>query len=61
MKEPCVCAWKVVEGKAVMAKLSVKLSDDGKSYIVKAGLSEGDTIVSEGVGLIHDGEIIKGE
>ena len=44
-----------------MAKLSVKLSDDGKSYIVKAGPSEGDTIVSEGVGLIHDGEIIEGE
>lgn len=54
-----VCAWKVVDGKAVMAKLSVKLSDDGKSYVVKAGLSEGDTIVSEGVGLIHDGETIR--
>ena len=42
-----------------MAKLSVKLSDDGKSYVVKAGLSEGDTIVSEGVGLIHDGETVR--
>ncbi len=56
-----ICAWKVEDGKAVMAKLSVRLTDDGKNYVVKSGLSEGDTIVSEGVGLIHDGEIIKGE
>ena len=42
-----------------MAKLSVKLFDDGKSYVVKEGLSEGDTIVSEGVGLIHDGETVR--
>lgn len=56
-----VCAWKVEDGKAVMAKLSVRLTDDGKSYVVKAGLSEGDTIVSEGVGLVHDGQIVRAQ
>ncbi len=54
-----VCAWKVVDGKAVMARLSVQLTDDGKSYVVKSGLAEGDTIVSEGVGLIHEGQTVR--
>lgn len=54
-----ICAWKVVDGKAVTAKLSVQLTDDGKSYIVRSGLNEGDQIVSEGVGLIHEGQDVK--
>ena len=53
-----VCAWKVVGGKSVLAKLSVKLSDDGKSYVVASGLEEGDVIISEGAGLVSEGQEI---
>ncbi len=53
-----VCAWKVIDGKAVTAKLSVRLTDDGKSYVVKSGLADGDVIVSEGVGLVHEGQTV---
>lgn len=53
-----VCAWKVVDGKSVLAKLSVKLSDDGKSYVVAYGLEAGDVIISEGAGLVHEGQEI---
>ena len=56
-----VCAWKVVDGKAATAKLSVRLTDDGKSYIVRSGLAEGDRIVSEGVGLLHENQEVKTE
>ena len=54
-----VCAWKVVDNKAVTTRLKVKLTDDGKNYVVLSGLSEGDEIVSEGVGLIHENQIVK--
>lgn len=54
-----VCAYKVVEGKAVMTRLQgVSLSDDGKSYVVRGGLDVGDVIVSEGVGMVRDGQDI---
>lgn len=53
-----VCAWKVVDGKSVLAKLSVKLSDDGKNYVVASGLEAGDVIISEGAGLVHEGQEI---
>lgn len=56
-----ICAWKVVDGKAVTTKLSVRLTDDGRNYVVKSGLVEGDTIISEGVGLIHDGQSIRAQ
>lgn len=56
-----VCAWKVVDGKAVSAKLSVRLTDDGKSYVVASGLEEGDVIVSEGAGLVREGQEISVE
>ena len=56
-----VCAWKVIDGKAVTTRLKVKLTDDGKNYVVLSGLNEGDEIVSEGVGLVHEGQKIKGE
>lgn len=54
-----VCAWKVVDNKAVTTRLKVKLTDDGKNYVVLSGLSEGDEIVSEGVGLIHEGQVVR--
>lgn len=48
-------AYKLVKGKAAATQLSVKKIHDGKQYIVRSGLQQGDTIVSEGVGLIQDG------
>jgi len=48
-------AYKLVKGKASATQLSVEKIHDGKQYIVRSGLQQGDTIVSEGVGLIQDG------
>lgn len=54
-----IFAYKYVDGKAVATRLTVQLSDDGKSYIVQSGLQAGDVIVTEGVGLIRDNQEIK--
>ncbi len=51
-----IFAYRYVDGKAVASRLSVTLTDDGRNYIVNSGLSEGDVIISEGVGLIRDGQ-----
>lgn len=53
-----VFAYKYINGKAVSSRLSVALTDDGRNYIVNSGLEEGDIIISEGVGLIRDGQDI---
>lgn len=53
-----VFAYKYIDGKAVSSRLSVALTDDGRNYIVNSGLEEGDIIISEGVGLIRDGQDI---
>lgn len=54
-----VCTYKVVDGKTVLARLeNVRLSDDGKSYVVGGGLSAGDVIVLEGVGMLREGQNI---
>lgn len=53
-----VFAYKYVDGKAVATRLSVQLSDDGKNYLVRSGLKTGDTIITEGVGLIRDNQTI---
>lgn len=54
-----VMAYKVVDGKAVSVQLSIGKLNDGHTYVVKEGLSQGDVIVSEGVGLLRDGQEIK--
>lgn len=53
-----IFAYKYVDGKAVATRLSVKLTDDGKHYVVQSGLKAGDIIVTEGVGLIRDNQAI---
>ena len=53
-----VFAYKYIDGKAVSSRLAVTLTDDGRNYIVNSGLEEGDIIISEGVGLIRDGQNI---
>jgi len=51
-----VYAYKYVDGKAVGTRLEVRLTDDGKNYIVDSGLNTGDVIITEGVGLIRDNQ-----
>lgn len=51
--------YKVVNGKAVSQLIKVENIDDGRSFIVTDGLKPGDVIVSEGAGMLHDGESIK--
>ena len=53
-----VCVYKVADGKAVMTPLTVELTDDARSYVVRKGLCAGDVIVTEGVGMIREGQEI---
>ncbi|MGM9713220.1 MAG: efflux RND transporter periplasmic adaptor subunit [Prevotella sp.] len=51
-------AYKVVGGKAVSAPISVFRLNNGTEYVVESGLSEGDTIISEGAGLVKEGAAV---
>lgn len=50
--------YKVVDGKAVSTPIEVENTNDGKEYIVTSGLQEGDTIISEGAGLVRERAIV---
>lgn len=50
--------YKVVDGKAVSTPIEVENTNDGKEYIVTSGLQEGDTIISEGAGLVREGAVV---
>jgi len=52
-------AFRYSGGKALSRIINVFEISNGKEYIVRDGLSEGDTIVVEGVGLLKDGTQIK--
>lgn len=54
-----VYVYKVADGKAQSAPVSVTRVNGGQEYIVNEGLSEGDVIVAEGVGLLREGTPIK--
>ena len=54
-----VYVYKVVDGKATSAPVSVTRVNGGQEYIVDEGLKEGDIIVAEGVGLLREGTPIK--
>ncbi|MCM1176971.1 MAG: efflux RND transporter periplasmic adaptor subunit [Clostridium sp.] len=54
-----VFAYRIVDGRTQAARLSVKLSDDGRSYVVNSGLSEGDIILAEGVGMVREGQAVQ--
>ncbi|MEG1863724.1 MAG: efflux RND transporter periplasmic adaptor subunit [Alistipes sp.] len=47
--------YRVVDGKATSAIISVEKISNGKEYIVTSGLTPGDVIVAEGVGLMREG------
>lgn len=50
-----IIAYRLKNGKAEAAYLAVDRLNDGNNYIVKDGLAVGDTIISEGVGLLKEG------
>lgn len=50
-----IIAYRLKNGKAEAAYLTVDRLNDGNNYIVKNGLAAGDTIISEGVGLVKEG------
>lgn len=56
-------AYKVIDGIAHAAIISVQSLFDGLNYIVLRGLKEGDTIISKGAGYVREGMKIqsKGE
>ena len=51
--------YKVVDGKAQSAQITVDVNNNGKDYIVLSGLNDGDTIIADGVGLVREGMDIK--
>lgn len=52
-------AYKVMDGKATSALITVADVNDGREYIVLEGLQPGDEIVSEGAGLVREGTPVK--
>ena len=51
--------YKVQNGKAVSQLIQVENIDDGRNFIVTEGLKPGDVIVSEGAGMVKEGEMVK--
>ena len=43
---------------AKSAIISVSSISNGKEYVVEEGLKEGDVIISEGAGLVREGEAV---
>ena len=53
-----IIAYRLKDGKAKAAYLTVDRLNDGSHFVVRQGLSVGDTIVTEGVGLVKEGMIV---
>lgn len=51
--------YKVVDGKAVSALITVAPISDGREFVVLDGLQQGDEIVSAGAGLLREGTVVK--
>ncbi len=50
-----VYVYKVIDGKAASAMVETEKISNGREYIITSGLSVGDVIVAEGVGLLREG------
>ena len=50
-----IIAYRLKNGQAEAAYLMVDRLNDGNRFIVREGLSVGDTIIAEGVGLVREG------
>lgn len=53
-----VFVYRVADNRAVATEISVLPESNGREYVVTGGLQVGDTIVSEGAGLIKEGTVI---
>ena len=53
-----VFAYKVVDGKATSVQIRVFRLNNGSEYVVEEGLSEGDSIIADGAGLVKEGQEI---
>ncbi len=53
-----IFVYKVVDGKASSTEIKIASNNNGREYVVTYGLSIGDTIVSEGAGLLREGTVI---
>ena len=51
--------YKVVDGKATSALISVAGINDGREYVVLDGLQEGEEIIAKGAGLVREGIPVK--
>ena len=58
-----VYVYTVEDGKATSSMIDVEKINNGREYIVKSGLTPGDVIVAEGVGLLREGTpiVVKGQ
>ena len=54
-----VFVYRVVDGKTKQTEIEVAPLDDGTTYIVERGLAEGETIITEGAGLMREGTEVK--
>ncbi len=54
-----IFVFKVVDGKAQSAPITVFKLNNGTEYIVESGLEAGDVIIAEGAGLVREGTVIK--
>ncbi len=54
-----IMVYKVVDGKAASALITVSSVSDGQEYVVLSGLEPGEEIVSQGAGLLREGTQIK--
>ena len=56
-----VFVYKVIDGEAVSAGITVLPQNNGVEYIVESGLEVGDVIIAEGAGMVREGAKVKTE
>ncbi len=56
-----VFVYRIDDGKTKQTAIEVAPLDDGKTYIVESGLTEGDVIIAEGAGLLREGVLVNEE
>ena len=53
-----IFVYRVVDGKTKATAVTLYPQNNGNEYIVEDGLSEGDTIIAEGAGLLREGIVL---
>ena len=54
-----IFVYKVIDGKASSAVITVMPQNNGVEYIVESGLEVGDVIIAEGAGLVREGAVVR--